>query len=102
MKPVHDVAGFSVLSLTSRFVLERLPYLLLALAAVVVLPRVVDTMTAAAPEAASSIRMIEALVEPPVRGRTTLDRIRHDHAAFGPTGLSRETANTAEASPEDR
>ncbi len=102
MKPVHDFAGSVVLRLTSRFVLEQLPYLLLALAAVVVLPRVFNTMTAAAPDAASPPRQIEATVGLFDQGQMKADRFSRDHAAFAPNRLSREIAKAAEGGPEVR
>jgi len=73
-----------MLKLTSRFVLQVLPYLLMALAAVVLLPGVADSLIAAAlPTAASSTSPeIKTGTEPFARGETALDLIRQDHEAF--------------------
>lgn len=96
MKPVNHL-GSPVLELTSRFVLQVLPYLLMAVAAVFLLPRVAGTLIAAA---RSSPRQIETMIEPFGRGETTRDLIRHE--AFAPNRLPREIAKAAEADPEDR
>jgi hypothetical protein len=93
-----------VLKLTSRFVLQVLPYLLMALAVVVLLPGVADSLIAAAlPAAASSPSgEIKAIVEPFSHGETTLDLIRQDHEAFAPSRLFREFARAAEDELKDR
>jgi hypothetical protein len=102
MKPLNDL-GSSVLKLTSRFVLQGLPYLLLALAAIVLLPGVADSLIAAAiPVASSPPREIATMIEPFDRGETMLDLIRQDHEAFAPNRFLREIAKTAEADLEDR
>jgi hypothetical protein len=93
-----------VLKLTSRFVLQVLPYLLMALAAVVLLPGVADSLIGAAlPAAASSpAREIEMMIEPFGHGEMTLDLIDRDHEAFAQNRFSREIAKAAEADFEDR
>jgi hypothetical protein len=93
-----------VLKLTSRFVLQVLPYLLMALAAVVLLPGVADSLIGAAlPSAPSSPpHKIEMTIEPSGYGETTLDLIHQDHEAFAPNRFSREIARAAEADLEDR
>jgi hypothetical protein len=93
-----------VLKLTSRFVLQVLPYLLMALAAVVLLPGVAGSlMGAALPAAAlSPPRGVEKMIEPFGHGETTLDLIHQDHAAFAPNRFLREIAKAAEADLEDR
>jgi hypothetical protein len=103
MKPLNKL-GPSVLKLTSRFVLQVLPYLLMALAVVVLLPGVADSLIAAAlPTAASSpSREITTTIEPFSHGETTLDLIRQDHETFAPSRFFREIAQTAESKPDDR
>ena len=93
-----------MLKLTSRFVLQVLPYLLMAVAAVVLLPGVADSLIGAAlPAAASSPpREIEMMIEPFGHGETTLDLIHEDHEAFAPNRFLREIANAAQADLEDR
>ena len=93
-----------MLKLTSRFVLQVLPYLLMAVAAVVLLPGVADLLIGAAlPAAASSPpREIEMMIEPFGHGETTLDLIHQDHEAFAPNRFLREIANAAQADLEDR
>ena len=92
-----------MLKLTSRFVLQILPYLLMALAAVVLLPGVADSLIAAAlPAPASSPQQTETTIEPFGRGETTLDLIRHDHEAFAPSQLFSEIAKAADTGLEDR
>ena len=93
-----------MLKLTSRFVLQVLPYLLMALAAVVLLPGVADLLIGAAlPAAASSPpREIEMMIEPFGHGETTLDLIHEDHEAFAPNRFLREIANAAQADLENR
>ena len=92
-----------MLKLTSRFVLQVLPYLLMALAAVVLLPGVADSLIGAAlPAAASSPpREIEMMIEPFGHGETTLDLIHEDHEAFAPNRFLREIANAAQADLEN-
>jgi hypothetical protein len=103
MKPFDNFEGLSVLKLTSWFVLQVLPYLLMALAAVVLLPRVADSLIAAAlPAATSSPREIETVVEPFGHGETTPDLNRQDHDAFAPNRLLREIAKVAEVDLENR
>ena len=93
-----------MLKLTSRFVLQVLPYLLMAVAAVVLLPGVADSLIGAAlPAAASSpAREIEMMTEPFGHGDTTLDLIHQDHEAFAPNRFLREFTKAAEADLEDR
>ncbi|HMF22296.1 MAG TPA: hypothetical protein VKG24_09235 [Pseudolabrys sp.] len=93
-----------MLKLTSRFVLQVLPYLLLALAAVVLLPGVADSLIAAAltPASSSPPHKIETMIEPFGHGETTLDLIRRDHEAFAPNQFFREIAKAAEDDLEDR
>jgi hypothetical protein len=103
VEPLNDFGSLSVLKLTSRFVLQVLPYLLMALAAVALLPGIADSLIAAAlPDATSSPRGIEAMIEPLGHGETTLDLIRQDHEAFAPNGLFREIAKATEPYLEDR
>lgn len=82
-----------MLKLTSRFVLQVLPYLLIALAAVVLLPGLAGSLTGAAlPAAASSPPPeIEMMIEPFDHGETTLDLIHQDHAAFAPNRFAKAT-----------
>jgi hypothetical protein len=96
--------GSSVLKLTSRFVLQVLPYLLLALATVVLLPGVADSLIGAAlPAAASSPpRGVETMIEPFGHGEMTLDVIRQGHEAFAPNRFLSEIAKAVEADLEDR
>jgi len=90
-----------MLKLTSRFVLQVLPYLLIALAAVILLPVVTDSLIAAAlRDATSPPHEIESMFEPFGHGQTTLDLIRQDHEAFAQNGLLREIARAADL--EDR
>ena len=93
-----------MLKLTSRFVLQVLPYLLMALAVVVLLPGVADLLIAAAlPTAASSPSSeIKTIIEPFSHGETTLDLIRQDHEAFASSRFFREIAKAAEGELEDR
>jgi hypothetical protein len=80
------ILGSSVLKLTSRFVLQVLPYLLVALAAVVLLPVVTNSLRGAAlPAAASSpAHQIEMTIKRVGYGETTFDLIHQDHEAFAP------------------
>jgi len=77
-----------MLKLTSRFVLEVLPYLLSALVAAALLPGFVYSMiTVALPGVFySEAHGTEALVLPSVsgRGENALDLIRRDYDAFAP------------------
>jgi hypothetical protein len=92
-----------MLKLTSRFVLQVLPYLLMALAAVVLLPGVADSLIAAAlPDATSPHHEIETMIEPFGHGETTHDLVRQDHAAFAPNRFFREIVKAAEADLGDR
>jgi hypothetical protein len=91
--------GSSVLKLTSRFVLQVLPYLLMALAAVVLLSGIADSLIAAA---SSPPREIEMMIEPFSHGETTLDLIHQDHEAFAPNRFLHEIARADEADLEDR
>jgi len=90
-----------VLKLTSRFVLQGLPYLLMALAAVVLLPGVADSLIAAAIPATSSAPRETTMIEP-FDSETTLDLIRQGHEAFASNGFLREIAKAAEADLEVR
>ncbi|HEX3340876.1 MAG TPA: hypothetical protein VHT68_17095 [Pseudolabrys sp.] len=91
-----------MLKLTSRFVLQVLPYLLMALAAVVLLPGVADSLLGAALPAAVSSHphAMEMTIEPFGRGETTL--IHQDHEVFAPNRFLPETAKAAQADLEDR
>ena len=93
-----------MLKLTSRFVLQVLPYLLMALAAVVLLPGVADSLMGATLTTAASSppHEIEMMIEPFGYRETTLDLIHQDHEAFAPNRFSREIARAAEADLEDR
>jgi len=93
-----------VLKLTSRFVLQVLPYLLMALAAVVVLPEVAGSlMGGSLPTAGSSPRHeTEMLFESIAPGEPTFELIDQDHEAFAPTRFFREIAKAAEAELENR
>lgn len=89
--------GCSMLKLTSRFVLQVLPYVLMALSAIVLLPGVADSLIAAAlPNAATSPPQIEMTTEPFGQGQSTLDLIRQDHEAFAENYLLGEIAKVAE------
>ena len=103
MKLSGGFGSLSVLKLTSRFVLQVLPYLLMALAAVVLLPGVADSLIAAAlSDTTSSPPEIETMIEPFGHGETTVDLIRRDHQAFAPNGFLREFANATEPYLGDR
>ncbi|MGB8514309.1 MAG: hypothetical protein WCE24_16150, partial [Pseudolabrys sp.] len=67
-----------MLKLTSRFVLQVVPYLFVALAAVVLLAGSADSLIA---PASSSPREIEMMIEPFGHGEMTLDVIRQGHEA---------------------
>ena len=88
-----------MLKLTSRFVLQVLPYLFVALAAVVLLAGIADLLIA---PASSSPREIEMMIEPFGHGEMTLDVIRQGHEAFAPNRLFGEIAKAVEADLEDR
>ncbi len=82
-----------MLKLSSLFVLQVLPYLLIALAAVVLLPGVAESLIAAALHSRSSpSHEIGTVLEPFEPREATLDLIRRDHAAFTPNHLLREIA----------
>ena len=84
-----------MLKLTSRFVLQVLPYLLMTLAVVVLLPGVADSLLAAAfRDATSQHQEIEPF------SKTTLDLIRQDHETFASNGFLREITKVAEADLE--
>ena len=90
-----------MLKLTSRFVLQVLPYLFVALAAVILLPEVADSLVATALRNTSfPPHEIGTLFEPFDQGATTLDLIRQDHEAVAPDGLFREIAKASDL--EDR
>jgi hypothetical protein len=86
-----DSQGPSVLKLTSRFVLEVLPYLLSALIAAVLVPGFLySLMTVALPGIFySEANGMEAMVPPNVSGGgdNALELIRWDHDAFAPNQL---------------
>jgi len=77
-----------MLKLTSRFVLEVLPYLLSALIAAVLVPGFLYSLiTVALPGVFySEVHATEAMVMPNVsgRGENALELIRRDHDAFAP------------------
>jgi len=103
MKPSSGFGSLSMLKLTSRFVLQVLPYLLMALAAVVLLPGIAESLIAAAvPDAKSSPREIETMIEPFGHGETAVDVIRQDHEAFASSGFLREFAKATEPYLGDR
>jgi hypothetical protein len=91
-----------VLKLTSRFVLQVLPYLLMALAAVVLLPGVAELLIGAALPSAASFpsRGIETMIEPFDHGHTPRDLIRQAHETFAPNEFLREVAKVVDL--EDR
>ena len=93
-----------MLKLTSRFVLQVLPYLLMALAAIVLLPGVADTLIAAVlPTAASAPSSeIKTTFKSFSHSETPLDLIRQDHEAFASNRFFREIAKAAEGELEDR
>ena len=88
-----------MLKLTSRFVLQVLPYLLVAVAAVVLLPGAADSLIATAFRD-TSFPPHEIEIEPFSQGETTLDLIRQDHEAVAANGLLREIAKASDL--EDR
>ena len=77
-----------MLKLTSRFVLEVLPYLLSALIAAVLMPGFLYSLITVALPAVfySEAHGTEAMVMPNVsgRGENALELIRRDHDAFAP------------------
>ena len=90
-----------MLKLTSRFVLQVLPYLLVALAAVVLLPEVSDSLVASALRGtAFQAHDIGTMFEPFGQGETTLDLIRQDHEAVAPNALLGEIVKAPDL--EDR
>jgi hypothetical protein len=91
-----------VLKLTSRFVLQVLPYLFMALAAVVLLPGVAELLIGAALPSAASFpsRGIETMIQPFDHGQTARDLIRQGHEAFAPNEFLREVAKVVDL--EDR
>ena len=95
-----------MLKLTSRFVLEVLPYLLSALVAAVLVPRFVySLMTVALPGVFySEAHGTEAMVMPNVsgRGENAFELIRQDHDAFAPNELLHGLAKTAETNLVNR
>jgi hypothetical protein len=83
------IRGSSMLKLTSRFILEVLPYLLSALIAAVLVPGFLYSLITAVVVPGflySQIHGTEAMVMPnvPGRGENALELIRWDHAAFAP------------------
>ncbi len=84
-----------MLKLASRFVLQVLPYLLMALAVIVVLPGVADSLLAAAFRDTTSQRQ-----ETKPFSATTVDLVRQDHATFASNGLLLEIAEAAEVDLE--
>jgi hypothetical protein len=108
MKPAFRIEattggqGFFMLKLTSRFVLEVLPYFISALVATVVVPGFVySLMTAALPGVFySEAHGMEAMVMPNVSGReNALELIRQDHDAFAPD--QRLLSGLAKAAKDD-
>jgi hypothetical protein len=94
-----------MLKLTSKFVLQVLPYLLMALAAVVLLPGVTDSLIAAALTRVSSPPHetgMETMIEPFGRDQTALDLIRQDHEVFAPKLSLHKIARAAEFDLLDR
>jgi hypothetical protein len=90
-----------MLKLTSRFVLQVLPYLLVALAAVVLLPEVSDSLVASAFRGtAFPAHDIGSMFDPFSQGETTLDLIRQDHEAVAPNALLGEIVKAPDL--EDR
>jgi hypothetical protein len=80
-----------MLKLTSRFVLEVLPYLLSALIAAVLMPGFFYSLTTVAVPGVfySEAHGTEAMVMQNVsrRGENTLELIRQDHDAFAPNQM---------------
>ena len=87
----------------SKFVLQVLPYLLMAVAGVVLLPGVTDSLIAAATRVVSSPPPeIDTMIEPFGRDQTALDLIRHDHEVFAPRLSFHEITRAAEFDLLDR
>jgi hypothetical protein len=99
VKKLNDL-GPSMLKLTSRFVLQVLPYLLMAMAALVLLPGIADSLIATAVRDVSFPSHQIETMSPFGHGETTLDLIRQDHALFSPDGFLREIAKASDL--EDR
>ena len=89
-----------MLKLTSRFVLQVLPYLLMAMAALVLLPGIADLLIATAVRDASFPSHQIETMSPFGHGEKTLDLIRQDHELFSPDGFLREIAKASDL--EDR
>ena len=96
-----------MLKLTSRFVLEVLPYLLSALIAAVLVPGFLYSLiTVALPGVFySEAHGTKAMIMPNVSGRceNVLELIRQDHEAFAPNQMSLHgLAKTAETNLVNR
>jgi hypothetical protein len=87
-----------MLKLTSRFVLQVLPYLLMAMAALVLLPGVADSLIATAVRGVSFPSHQIETMSPFAQG--PLDLIRQDHEVFSTDGFLREIAKASDL--EDR
>jgi len=85
-----------MLKLTSRFVLQVLPYLLMAMAALVLLPGVADSLIATALRNVSFPSQPIKTMSPFAHGETTLDLIRQDHEVFSTDGFLREIAKASD------
>ncbi len=83
-----------MLKLTSRFVLQVLPYLLMAMAALVLLPGVADSLIATAVRGVSFPSHQIETMSPFAQG--PLDLIRQDHEVFSPDGFLREIAKASD------
>jgi len=95
-----------MLKLTSRFVLEVLPYLISALVAAVLVPGVIYSLiTVGLPGVFySEAHELEAMVTPNAFGRAenAFELIRRDHEAFASDQLLRGLAKTAETNLVNR
>jgi hypothetical protein len=96
-----------MLKLTSRFVMELLPYLLSALVAAVLVPGFVYSLITVTQPGVfySEPHAMEAVVTPNVfgRGENALELIRQDHDAFAPDQMSLHgLAKAAEANLVNR
>jgi hypothetical protein len=92
-----------MLKLTSKFVLQVLPYLLMAVAVVVLLPGVTDSLITAATRVVSSPSPeIDTMIEPFGHDQTALDLIRRDHEVFAPRLSLDKIARAAEFDLLDR
>ena len=92
-----------MLKLTSKFILQVLPYLLMAMAVVVLLPGVTDSLITAATKVVSSPPPeIDTMIEPFGRDQTALDLIRQDHEVFAPRLSLHKIARAAEFDLLDR